>query len=181
MLLQSKNIVLGVTGSIAAYKSCSIIRRLIKEGANVECILTKSGAEFITPLTLQTLSKNRVYDRVFDRNYKFEIAHISLSKKADVILVAPATADSIAKLALGRAEDLLSSVILASKAKIIICPAMNTNMYKHPAVQKNISTLQSFGYTIVSSEDGELACGDKGDGRLASIDTIVSTTIKCLS
>jgi phosphopantothenoylcysteine decarboxylase/phosphopantothenate--cysteine ligase len=179
--LKEKNIVLGITGSIAAYKACDIVRGLIKEGANVECILTKSAAEFIKPLTLQTLSKNRVHGRMFDKNYSFEIEHISLSKKADLILIAPASADTIARLAAGRADNLLSCVVLASLAKVMICPAMNVNMYKHKATQNNLSILKSYGYFIVDSDRGELACGDIGEGRLASIETIISQTIKCLN
>ncbi|MDR1952335.1 MAG: hypothetical protein LBQ37_02325 [Elusimicrobiota bacterium] len=181
MPLKSKNIILGITGSIAAYKACDIIRKLVKEGANVECILTKRAAEFITPLTLQTLSKNKVHTHMFGKNHNWDIEHISLAKKADIILIAPASADSIARFAAGRADDLLSCTVLASKAKIIICPAMNSNMYNHKAVRNNISILESFGYKIIPAQKGELACGDSGDGRLALIDTIISETVKCIS
>jgi phosphopantothenoylcysteine decarboxylase/phosphopantothenate--cysteine ligase len=175
MNFKGKNIIVGVSGSIAAYKACDIVRRLIKLEANVECILTANGAKFITPLTLETLSRNRVYTGMFEQTQKWEIDHISLAQKADVILAAPATADIIARLAAGRADDLLCSTILASKAKIAICPAMNANMFNHKATQKNIETLKSYGYVFAMPQKGELACGITGDGRLADIDTIIKT------
>jgi len=178
MNLKGKNIIIGVTGSIAAYKACDVVRSLVKLGANVECILTKSGAEFITALTLQTLSKNKVYGGMFDAPETWEINHISLAKKADVIAVVPATADVIARLAVGRADDLLSSTVLATKAKVVICPAMNSNMLNHKATQKNIAVLKNYGYKFVNSVKGELACGDKGDGRLAPVEDIVKAIAK---
>ncbi|AKL97554.1 flavoprotein [Endomicrobium proavitum] len=178
MSLKGKNIIVGITGSIAAYKACDAVRALVKLGANVECILTKNGAEFITALTLQTLSKNKVHACMFETPKEWEIDHISLAKKADVIAVVPATADIIARLAVGRADDLLSCAILASKAKIIICPAMNSNMLRHKATKKNIETLKSYGYKFVNSQEGELACGDKGDGRLAPVDEIIKVILK---
>ncbi|MDR2351532.1 MAG: phosphopantothenoylcysteine decarboxylase [Endomicrobium sp.] len=174
MSLKNKNVVIGVCGSIAAYKSCDIIRGFVKFGANVECILTNGGAEFITSLTLQTLSKNKVYFGMFDVSDSWEINHVSLAKKADVIVIAPATADIIARFACGRADDLLTCTALASKAKILICPAMNSSMLNHKATQNNIETLKSYGYNLVMPEKGELACGDYGDGRLASVEVILS-------
>ena len=181
MSLENKNIVLGVCGGIAAYKACDIIRQLTKLKANVECVLTKSVSNFITQLTLQTLSKNKVHQDMFESIEKYDINHISLSKKADIIVVAPATADTIARLAVGRANDLLSSVVLASKAKILICPSMNSNMLSHKAVCNNIKILKSYGYNFVMPESGELACGDCGDGRLAKIEVIVSNVMEILS
>jgi phosphopantothenoylcysteine synthetase/decarboxylase len=174
MSLTNKNIVVGVCGGIAAYKSCDIIRSLVKLGANVECILSSGGAEFITALTLQTLSKNKVYCEMFDISDKWEINHISLAKKADVILIVPATADIVARLACGRANNLLTCTVLASKAKVLVCPAMNSNMLNHKATQNNIEVLKSYGYKFVVPEKGELACGDCGDGRLAFVETIVA-------
>ncbi|MCA6072116.1 MAG: phosphopantothenoylcysteine decarboxylase [Endomicrobium sp.] len=174
MFLENKNIVLGVCGCIAAYKSCDVIRQLVKLKANVECILTKSGSKFITPLTLQTLSKNKVHTNMFDILDKWEINHISLAQKADVIIVVPATADIIARLACGRADDLIACTALASKAKILVCPAMNSNMFNHKATQNNIEILKSYGYQFIMPENGELACGDWGNGRLANVDVIVS-------
>jgi phosphopantothenoylcysteine synthetase/decarboxylase len=181
MFLENKNIVLGVCGGIAAYKACDIIRQLTKLKANVECVLTKSVSNFITPLTLRTLSKNKVHQDMFESIENYDVNHISLAKKADIIVVAPATADTIARLAVGRANDLLSSVILASKAKILICPSMNSNMLSHKAVYNNIIILKSYGYNFVMPESGELACGDCGDGRLAKIEVIVSNVVEILS
>jgi phosphopantothenoylcysteine decarboxylase/phosphopantothenate--cysteine ligase len=173
-VFKNKNIILGICGSIAAYKSCDVIRQLTNLEANVECILTRSGSEFITLLTLQTLSRNKVHRDMFENSYKFEINHMSLAQKADIILVAPATADIIARLASGRADDLLTCTVLASKADIVICPAMNVNMFDHEATQSNIETLKSYGYKFIAPEKGELACGDWGEGRLASPEAIVS-------
>jgi phosphopantothenoylcysteine synthetase/decarboxylase len=181
MSLKNKNVIIGICGSIAAYKSSDIIRGLVKFGANVECILTNGGAKFITSLTLQTLSKNKVYFEMFDISHSWSINHISLAKKADVIVVAPATADIIARFACGRADDLLTCTVLASKAKILICPAMNSSMLNHKATQNNIETLKSYGYKFAMPEKGELACGDCGDGRLASVEAILSAVEKVCS
>jgi phosphopantothenoylcysteine synthetase/decarboxylase len=174
MPLANKNIVFGICGGIAAYKSCDVIRGLVKLNATVECILTTGGSKFITPLTLQTLSKNKVNFEVFESPDNWEINHISLAQKADVIIIVPATADIIARLACGRANDLLTCTVLASKAKILVCPAMNSNMLNHQATQNNIEFLESYGYKFVMPEKGELACGACGDGRLASVEAIVS-------
>jgi phosphopantothenoylcysteine synthetase/decarboxylase len=178
MVLEDKNVILGICGSIAAYKSCDIVRQLVKLKANVECILTRGGSEFITPITLQTLSKNRVYIDMFEIHGKWEISHISLAKKADVIVIVPATADIIARFACGRTDDLLSCTVLASKADILICPAMNDNMFNHRATRKNIETLKSYGYRFVMPEKGELASGDCGDGRLASVEVIIKEILR---
>jgi phosphopantothenoylcysteine decarboxylase/phosphopantothenate--cysteine ligase len=173
-VFKNKNIILGICGSIAAYKSCDVIRQLAKLEANIECILTKNGSEFITPLTLQTLSRNKVYRDMFENSYKIEINHISLAQRADIILIIPATADIIARLACGRADDLLTCTVLASKANIVICPAMNADMLEHEATQSNIETLKSYGYKFIAPEKGELACGSWGEGRLASQEAIIS-------
>ncbi|MDR3049500.1 MAG: phosphopantothenoylcysteine decarboxylase [Elusimicrobiota bacterium] len=173
----SKTIILGITASIAAYKSCDIVRAFIKEGHSVECVLTKNAEHFITPLSLQTLSNNQVHRSMFDKKQNFDIAHISLAKKADIILIAPASADIIAKLACGIADDLLTTTVLASKAKVIICPAMNSAMYEHKATVKNMQTLIEYGYKIIEAEDGGLACKDIGKGRLASTDKIVKEAL----
>ena len=181
MSLKGKNIILGVCGGIAAYKACDVIRGLVKLGANVECILTENGSKFITPLTLQTLSKNKVHTGMFDVAQEWDISHVSLAKKADIIAIVPATADIVARMASGRADDLLSCTVLASKAKILVCPAMNTNMLSHKSTQINISTLKSFEYKFIMPESGELACGDFGDGRLAPVEDIISAIDKELS
>ncbi|MFH1367718.1 MAG: flavoprotein [Elusimicrobiota bacterium] len=171
--LRGKNIVLGITGSIAAYKAPELVRKLKKLGADVTCVLTENGARFVTPLTLQTLSQNKVYVGMFDP-FVWDIEHISLSKKADIIVIAPATADIIARISWGRADDLLSSIVLsAKKVPVLLCPAMNENMWNHPATQENIKRARGYGYRIVQPEEGELACGVRGVGRLADLENIV--------
>jgi phosphopantothenoylcysteine synthetase/decarboxylase len=174
----SKNIVLIISASIAAYKALDIIRGLIKKECNVECILTKNASEFITPLSVQTLSNNKVYTDMFAKTPKWDIEHISLAKKANAILIAPASANIIALLACGMADDLATSVVLASKAKVLIAPAMNSNMYSHKAVSNNLETLKSYGYKIIEPQKGKLACGDIGEGKLASIEHIIDETLK---
>ena len=179
-VLNEKEIILGICGGIAAYKIPSLIRTLKSFGANVSCILTANGSKFVTPLTLQTLSANKVYEDMFDREI-WDIEHISLAKKADVIVVAPATADKISALSSGRADDLLSSVILAAKAPVLLCPSMNENMWLHKATQDNVKRVKSFGYQIVGPGKGALACGDEGVGRLADLEDIISSIKKALA
>jgi phosphopantothenoylcysteine decarboxylase/phosphopantothenate--cysteine ligase len=172
-MLAGKTIVLGVTGGIAAYKSAEIVRLLVKEGAVVRVIMTKNAQEFITPLTLQTLSGNPVSTATFDLTQESEIGHIRLADTADAILIAPATADIIAKLAHGLADDLLSTVLLATTAPVLIAPAMNVHMYAHPIVQENMRKLSGLGYGFVEPAEGFLACGYEGKGRLADPEVIV--------
>jgi phosphopantothenoylcysteine decarboxylase/phosphopantothenate--cysteine ligase, prokaryotic len=169
-----KNIILGVTGSIAAYKAADIANILTKDGYRVDVILTKGGAQFITPLTLQTLSHNEVNTDVFEEYTPDEVKHISLAKRADLFLVAPASADIIGKIANGIADDMLSTVIMAVKdIPIYIAPAMNTNMYENPIVQENMKKLKAFGYEIIEPREARLACGDLGKGALANVDEII--------
>lgn len=176
-----KNILLGVTGSIAAYKAADLANILTKDGYNVDVILTKGGAEFITPLTLQTLSRNRVYTDVFQTDYPREVEHISLAKKADLLLVAPASADIIAKMANGIADDMLSTVVLAVRGvPRLIAPAMNTAMYENPIVRENLEKLKQYGFEIIEPREARLACGDLGKGALADVDAIVATAEKRL-
>lgn len=171
-----KNILLGVTGSIAAYKAADLANILTKDGYNVDVILTKGGAEFITPLTLQTLSRNRVYTDVFQTDYPREVEHISLAKKADLLLVAPASADIIGKMAGGIADDMLSTVVLAVRdIPRLIAPAMNTAMYENPIVRENLEKLKQYGFEIIEPKEARLACGDLGKGALADVDAIVGT------
>jgi phosphopantothenoylcysteine decarboxylase/phosphopantothenate--cysteine ligase len=172
-MLAGKRIVLGVTGGIAAYKSAEILRLLVKEGAHVRVIMTKNAREFITPLTLQTLSGNPVSTETFDLTQESEIGHIRLADTADAILIAPASANIIAKLANGIADDLLSTVLLATTAPVLIAPAMNVHMYAHPIVQENIRKLKSLGYSFTEPAEGFLACGYEGKGRLADPADIV--------
>ena len=169
-----KHIILGITGSIAAYKAADIANALTKQGVSVHVIMTRSACELITPLTLQTLTKNKVHTDMFDEYQPSEVQHISLAKQADLMLVAPATANFIAKAAAGIADDMLTTVLTAFINKpVIVCPAMNTNMYENPITQRNIQTLKEYGFTFVEPREALLACGDLGKGALASVDTIL--------
>lgn len=172
MLLSDKTIVLGVTGGIAAYKALELTSRLKKAGADVKVIMTKSAAEFVTPLSFQSLSQNRVALNMFEEPKAWEIRHISLAKAADVIAVVPATANFIAKAANGIADDMLTTTVLASKAPLLIAPAMNTNMFENPVTRENIERLNKRGAAFVMPAEGRLACGDVGKGKLADIDLI---------
>lgn len=176
------NILLGVTGSIAAYKAAEITSRLTKEGHHVDIVLTESGSRFITPLTLQTLSKNKVYMDMFEEITPSEVKHISLAKKADLLLIAPATANIIGKIAGGIADDFLSTVVMAAAnhTPVYIAPAMNTNMYENPIVQQNIEKLKMQGYHFIEPKASLLACGDLGKGALADVDEIVDVVTKAL-
>lgn len=171
-MLNNKNIVLGVCGGIAAYKACDLTSRLKKLNANIDVIMTKSAAEFVTQLTFQSLSLNQVITDMFDKPKYYEIEHISLAKKADIIVIAPATANIIGKLANGIADDMLTTTIMASKAIKLIAPAMNTNMYENPIVQRNIDTLKQLGYYLMEPGVGRLACGDIGKGKMAEPELI---------
>ena len=159
-------ILLGVTGGIAAYKSAEIVRAFIKRGDEVRVVMTDAAREFITPMTLQVLSGNPVGTELFDPTYESEIGHIELARWPDVILVAPATANTIAKLAAGMSDDLLTTVICATTAPVVVSPAMNTQMFRNRAVQRNLATLEELGYRIVDPDKGELACKEVGPGRL---------------
>lgn len=172
-VLSGKEIVLGVTGGIAAYKACEIIRGLTAEGANVRTILTASGARFITPLTLQTLSKNPVATDLFDLWSEAEIGHISLAQGADLLLIAPATANILGKIRGGIADDMLSTVVTATGAPVLLAPAMNDRMYASAAVRENVEVLRARGFHFVEPDVGELACGTHGPGRLATVGKIV--------
>lgn len=177
--LQAKEIILGICAGIAAFKVPELIRSLKSHKANVTCILTENAAKFITPLTLQTISANQVYKEMFE-TYEWDVEHISLAQKADIIVIVPATADTIAKLACGRAEDLLSSVVLAAQSPVLVCPAMNERMWFHQATQNNVHRLKEYGYHIVPPEKGELACGITGTGRLADLEKIRQAIEKIL-
>ena len=180
-ITSGKNIIVGVTGGIAAYKSCELVRGLIKKQASVQVVMTKNATEFITPLTLQTLSGKKVAINTFDLQWESEIGHISLADSADLIVVAPATASFIGKVASGIADSLLSTVILATKAPIILCPAMNVNMYENPVVKDNIEKLKERGFIIMEPGEGNLACGWEGKGRLPEIEDILAEIEKTLT
>ena len=169
------NIVLGVSGSISAYKAADIANQFHKDGHDVHVVLTEGGSQFITPLTLQTLSKNPVLTDAFAENDPAVVTHIDLADKADAVVIAPATGNIIGKIANGIADDLLSAVVMAAATQsyIFIAPAMNTNMYENPIVQANLEKLRSLGYQIIEPREAMLACGTMGRGALADVDEIV--------
>lgn len=164
--LSGKTVLLGITGGIAAYKMANVASALRKTGAEVHCILTQNATQFITPLTFETLTNNRCIVDTFDRNFQYDVAHVSLAKKADVILIAPATANVIAKLAHGLADDMLTTTVLAARCPKLIAPAMNTAMLENPATQENLATLRRYGFTVIEPATGMLACKDVGSGKL---------------
>jgi phosphopantothenoylcysteine decarboxylase/phosphopantothenate--cysteine ligase len=172
-----KNLVLGVSGGIAVYKALEIVSLLVKKNINVDVIMTESATEFVTPLSFQSLSQNMVTCDMFSEPKAWEIQHISLATKADVLLVAPATANIIGKVANGIADDMLSTTIMATKAKVIFAPAMNTNMYENPIVQDNIKKLKSFGYEFVDPIEGRMACGTTGAGKFEDPKVIVDRVL----
>nr|WP_235257910.1 bifunctional phosphopantothenoylcysteine decarboxylase/phosphopantothenate--cysteine ligase CoaBC [Fournierella massiliensis] len=165
-LLEGKCVVLGVTGGIAAYKMANVASALRKAGAEIHVIMTKNATQFITPLTFETLTGNKCMVDTFDRDFKFEVTHVSLAKKADLILIAPATANVIAKLAHGIADDMLTTTVLASRCPKLMAPAMNTAMLENPITQDNIRTLEHYGFEIIPPDSGMLACRDVGSGKL---------------
>ena len=165
-MLKDKTILLGVTGGIAAYKSASLASRLVKAGAEVRVIMTEHATNFINPITFETLTGHKCITDTFDRNFEFQVEHVSLAKKADVIMVAPATANIIAKLAHGLADDMLTTTILASHAPKLIAPAMNTGMYENPVTQDNLALLKKYGMKVIEPAAGHLACGDEGKGKM---------------
>ena len=167
MSLEGKNVVLGVTGGIAAYKACELTSRLRKAGAQVYVILTKNACQFVSPLTFETLSNHPAVSDTFARPDTWEVEHIALAKRADVFVIAPATANIMAKMAHGIADDMLSTTVLATRAPVLIAPAMNTGMWENQATRENVKTLQSRGVHFVGPEGGFLACGDTGAGRMS--------------
>lgn len=176
-MMKNKCVVLGVTGGIAVYKALDIASMLRKHDIDVNVIMTNSATQFVTPLTFQSISQNMVTTDMFSEPKAWEIQHISLAKKADVFLVAPATANIIGKVANGIADDMLSTTIMATNAKVIFAPAMNTNMYNNPIVQENIKKLKSLGYDFIEPASGRLACGDEGKGKLESPEIIVEKVL----
>ena len=168
-----KNILIGVTGSIAAYKSLEIVNQLSKDGYNVHVVMTRSACEFVTPLSFKVLSSNPVAVEVFDSTGNWDVEHIELAKQADLFVIAPATANIIGKLANGIADDMLTTIAMATTCPVLIFPAMNTNMLYNPIVQDNIEKLRRFNFQVYKTGSGELACGDFGDGKLLPWDEIV--------
>ena len=178
MSLENKKILLVIGGGISAYKSLDLIRLLQKKGCSVKVVLTKSGKKFVTSLSLSSLSKNRVFEEVFDEKNKGNIDHISLSRWADLIMVLPATANFMSRLSKGSADDLASTIILASNKEIFLIPAMNVRMWEHKATQKNFNTLIDYGYKFIGPEDGEMACGEYGKGKMSSPRQILSFLVR---
>lgn len=167
MMLKGKTVIIGVTGSIAAYKAADLASRLVKEHAEVHVIMTRNATKFIHPITFETLTKQKCLTDTFDRNFQFEVEHVELAKKADLMIVAPASANILAKMAHGIADDMLSTTLLAcTTCPVLVSPAMNTRMYEHPATQENLKILASRGVKIIEPASGRLACGDEGKGKL---------------
>ena len=162
-----KRILLIVGGGIAAYKTCELVRLLKKSGHAVRCVLTDSGAHFVTPMTLAALSEDKVYTTLWDLKDEAEMGHIQLSREADLIVVAPATADLLARMAAGLANDLATTVLLATDTPVLVAPAMNVRMWHHPATQRNVSRLKTDGIAFVDPTEGPMACGEYGTGRMA--------------
>lgn len=172
-----KTVVLGVTGSIAAFKAADIASRLVQRGVQVRVIMTKEAKHFITPLTLQMLSAHKVYEGMFDTPEAWEVEHVSLAESADVVLIAPATANIIAKLAAGICDDLLTCTVTATRSPVLLAPAMNHAMYAHKTVQQNIAGLKKLGYRFIGPVKGRLACGKEGMGRMSDADDIVKAAL----
>ena len=179
--LDGKTVVLGVTGGIAAYKSCEAVSRLRKAGAAVHVIMTRNACRFVAPLTFETLSNNPCVTDTFDRPNSWEVEHVALAKKADLLVIAPATANIMAKLAHGIADDMLSTTALATRAPVLLAPAMNTGMWEHPATRENLRVLTARGVMTVGPEGGLLACGDVGAGRMSEPAQIVEKIVEILT
>jgi len=174
-MLTDKTIILGITGGIAAYKAAEIASKLVQSGARVEVIMTESATKFIAPLTLRNITSRQVVSDMFDLSSEFSVEHVALAEIADAVVIAPATANTIAKLAAGIADDMLSCTILATLAPVIVAPSMNDNMYRNPITQENLAKIKSRGFTIIEPSYGRLASGKIGQGRLADTETIIGT------
>ena len=174
MTLEGKTVLLGVTGSIAAYKIAYLASALKKRRADVHVLMTKNATNFINPITFETLTGNKCLVDIFDRNFQFQVEHVSIAKKADVVMIAPASANVIGKLAHGIADDMLTTTIMACKCKKFISPAMNTNMFENPVVQDNLKILEHYGYEVIAPASGYLACGDTGAGKMPEPETLLA-------
>lgn len=177
-MLQGKTVVLGVTGSIAAYKIASLASKLVKLHADVHVLMTQNATNFITPITFETLTGNKCLIDTFDRNFQFDVTHVSLAKKADVMLIAPASANVIGKIANGIADDMLTTTVMASTAPVLISPAMNTHMYENPILQDNLQKLKRFGYKIIAPAVGMLACHDVGAGKMPEPEVLLDWILR---
>lgn len=177
-MLKGKHILLGVTGSIAAYKIANLASMLVKLNADVHVIMTKNAKQFISPITFETLTGNKVIDDTFERNSGYHVAHIAMAAEADVVMIAPATANVIAKLAHGIADDMLTSTMLACTAPVLVSPAMNTHMYENPVTQENMEKLGSLGYKLIEPSSGYLACGDTGKGKMPEPEVLLDCILQ---
>ena len=177
-MLKGKTVVLAVSGSIAAYKIASLASALKKLHANVQVLMTKNAVNFINPITFETLTGNKCLVDTFDRNFQFQVEHVSIAKKADVVMIAPASANVIGKLAHGIADDMLTTTIIACRCKKFISPAMNTNMFENPIVQDNLKTLEHYGYEVINPAVGYLACGDTGAGKMPEPETLLNYILR---
>ncbi|SEA11358.1 phosphopantothenoylcysteine decarboxylase / phosphopantothenate--cysteine ligase [Pseudobutyrivibrio sp. ACV-2] len=180
-MLKGKCVVLGVTGSIAAYKIANLASALVKLGADVNVIMTKNATNFINPITFETLTSNKCLVDTFDRNFQFNVEHVALAKRADIFMVAPASANVIGKMAHGIADDMLTTTILAAKCKKLVSPAMNTNMFENPIVQDNLQTLKKYGFEIIEPASGYLACGDTGAGKMPDPEVLLQYILREIS
>lgn len=176
----ARRVLLAVSGGIAAYKACDIVSRLDKKGIDVQVIMTENATKFVTPLTFEALSGRMVYTDTFDCSYDASIKHISLAQEADLMCIAPATANIIAKIAHGIADDMVSSTFLAATCPVVVCPAMNTHMYENASTQANLHTLEERGISLVGPGVGKLACGDVARGTLSPVDEIVDAIVRML-
>ncbi|MBR4707560.1 MAG: bifunctional phosphopantothenoylcysteine decarboxylase/phosphopantothenate--cysteine ligase CoaBC, partial [Pseudobutyrivibrio sp.] len=177
-MLKGKCVVLGVTGSIAAYKIASLASALVKLGADVHVIMTQNATNFINPITFETLTSNKCLVDTFDRNFQFNVEHVALAKRADVFMVAPASANVIGKMAHGIADDMLTTTIFAAKCKKIVSPAMNTNMFENPILQDNLEILRKYGFEIIEPSNGYLACGDIGAGKMPEPEVLLQYILR---
>lgn len=177
-MLKNKTVLLGITGSIAAYKSAYLASALVKQHADVHVLMTKNATNFINPITFETLTRHKCLVDTFDRNFEFSVEHVSLAEKADVVMIAPASANVIGKLACGIADDMLTTTVMACTCKKIISPAMNTRMYRNPVVQDNLRRLESNGFEVISPASGRLACGDVGEGKMPEPDVLLEYILK---
>jgi len=180
-MLKGKTVLVGITGGIASYKMANCVSMLLKLGADVYVLMTQNATNFINPITFETLTGHKCIVDTFDRNFEFNVAHVSLAKKADVFLIAPATANVIGKIANGIADDMLTTTVMAFDKKVIIAPAMNTHMYHNPFFQENLKKLSSFGCEIIPPDSGYLACGDTGEGKMPSEETLIDYVLMELS
>ena len=180
-MLQGKTVVLGVTGSIAAYKIANLASMLKKLHCNVHVLMTQNATNFINPITFETLTENKCLIDTFDRNFQYNVEHVSIAKQADVVLIAPASANVIGKLANGIADDMLTTTVMACPCHKILAPAMNTNMYHNPIVQDNLRKLERFGYEVIQPASGRLACGDVGEGKMPDEETLLAYILKTVA